>query len=78
VAEKFLDVAKIGAGVEQVDCERVTQSVRRDIVNVSTKCDVFIDHTADAARSEAATSAVKKDGLIVAFRFRTSGKKYET
>lgn len=50
VAEEFLNVAKVGARVEQMRREGVPQAVRRDVMNVCALLDVFVDHPADAAR----------------------------
>lgn len=47
VAEEFLDVAKVGSLIEQVRRERVPQAVGRDVVDVGTELDVFVDHAAD-------------------------------
>ena len=52
MAEEFLNVAEVGALVEQVRSEGMTQAVRRDIVNICALFDVFIDHATDAACSD--------------------------
>jgi hypothetical protein len=49
VAEKFLDIAKVGAGVEHMRREGVPQRVWRDLVNVSALLDVFVDHPPNAS-----------------------------
>src|SRR5262249_19816152 len=75
VSEKFLDVAKIGTGIEQMRSESVTEAVRRNVMNVSALFDVFVDHSADAAGCQAAAPTVQKHGLVFAFSGRTLGKK---
>ena len=49
MAEEFLDVAEVGALIEQVRRERMPQAVRRDVVDVGTKLYVFVDQPANTA-----------------------------
>jgi hypothetical protein len=47
MAQEFLDVAQVGAAVEQVRSERMSQRVRTNIVNAGAESNVFLDQTAD-------------------------------
>ena len=47
VAEEFLDVAEVGALVEEMRCKRMPQRMWRDVVDVGALFDVFVDHAAD-------------------------------
>ena len=50
VAEEFLNVAQVGAAVQQMRRERMPERVRRDVVNIGTLLYVFIDHSTDRTR----------------------------
>lgn len=47
VAEQFLDVAQVGAAVEQVRSKRMAERMWTDVVNAGAEANVFFDHTAD-------------------------------
>ena len=68
VAEEFLDVAEVGALIEQVRGECVAQAVRRDVVDVGALLDVFVDHPADAAGGDPRALVIKETGLLVTLR----------
>ncbi len=54
VSEKFLDVAQIRAGIEQMCGEGMTQTMRRNIaVDFRAEFNVFINHSPDAASRDA-------------------------
>lgn len=49
VAEQLLDITKVSPLIEQVRGKGVPQAVRRNVVNIGTQPDVFVDHPSDAA-----------------------------
>jgi hypothetical protein len=53
VAEEFLNVAEVGAAVEEVRGEAVAQGVGADVVDAGADFDVLVDHAADRARGDA-------------------------
>src|SRR5919107_180118 len=65
VAEEFLDVAEVGAAVEEVRGEGVAQGVRADVVDARADFDVLVHHAADRARGDARALVVEEDGLRV-------------
>lgn len=58
VAEELLDIAEVGSAREQVCSEGMAKRVGRNIMDIGTLGDVFIDHAADAAGGEAASAAM--------------------
>ena len=65
VAEEFLDVTEVSTAIQKMCRERVPQAVRRDIVDIGTLNDVFIDHPADTPGGDTAPAAVEKHSLLV-------------
>lgn len=47
--EQLLDIAEVSPLIEQVRGKGVPQAVRRNVVNIGTQPDVFVDHPSDAA-----------------------------
>ena len=46
MAKQFLNVAEVGATVQQVSCERMSQGVRTDVVNPGAESNVLFYKTA--------------------------------
>src|SRR5688572_24432485 len=72
MAEKFLYVSKVGAMVQQVRGKRMPERMGRDIVDIGTLFDVFIDHPADASCCDAGALVIQENGLVIAFDRRAA------
>ena len=69
MAEEFLNVAEVGAPVEEVGGEGVAETVGRDVVDVSAELDVLIYHAADGAGRDAGALIIEEHGLRIACGF---------
>src|SRR5688572_16532937 len=69
MSQQLLDVAQVGAAVEQVCRERMAQRVRADVVHPRTDANVLINHPAHGAGRDARPLIVQKQRLLIAFRY---------
>ena len=67
VTQKLLYITEICSAIEQVRGERMPQAVRRNVVDVGTLSDVFVDHPANRTRGDPPSAAMQENGLLVAF-----------
>ena len=65
MAEESLNGANVGAVHKEIGRERMTKSVRRDVLGDAGCMCVFFDHAFDATRSETTIVARSIDGLKV-------------
>ena len=71
VAEKLLDHTQIHTGLEKMGRERVTQSVRMEMVEISSAAHSFIDDSSDRPITEPATALIDEERIILGSDFPT-------
>ena len=66
MAQQLLNVAQVGAAVEQVRSKRMPQRVRTDVVHAGADANVLLNHPAHRASRDSRSLVVQKQRFIVA------------